>query len=343
VKLPADKLASQLGKGLASVYFVTGKEPLLVGEAIDKIRSAARQQGYDERDAYTAEARFDWKGTLAGLDNLSLFASRKIVEVRLPTGKPGQQGAAALTDLVSNPPPDTLFILSAPYLDKRTTSSKWAKALQADGVWVTVPEVYANQLPGWIAARLKAAGLTFDREIVDVLASRVEGNLLAAQQEINKLALLADDGRVTEEVVRQSVADGSRFDVYQLADAALAQDFARAARVLLGLRREGVAAPLVLWAIAREVNVLVSLWASIDQGTPAAKAMTDARIWRNKQSVYGRALQSHNEASIRKMVECAGRTDRVVKGAASGQPWNALLELAGAVACPGRFLTVATI
>jgi len=336
VKLTADKLASQVAKGLAPIYFVCGDEPLLVGETIDAIRAAARQQGYDERESYSADARFDWAALRAGLNNMSLFASRKIVEIRLTTGKPGQKGGAAITELVAAPPPDTLFILSAPQIDKRTASSKWAQALERNAVWVGIRPLATEQLPAWIGQRMAAAGLTCDDAALEILADRVEGNLLAAQQEISKLALLADGKRITSEFVSQSVADGARFDVYQLADAALSQDVSRAVRILYGLRSEGVAPALTLWALVREVNALISVWARVEQGVPAGRAMNEARIWRARQPLLSRALKNHTEASVRRLAASAGVADRIVKGARLGQPWNALLELVLLIARPGR-------
>jgi DNA polymerase-3 subunit delta len=342
VKLTADKISSELSKGLSPVWFVSGDEPLLVGETIDVIRAAARSQGFDERESHTADAKFKWQELLGGLGNMSLFASRKIIEVRLATGKPGREGGAAIVELVAKPPPDTLFIISAPRLDKTTANSKWAKTLASDGVYVDVRSPSAEQLPGWLRKRLRAEGLECDDEALEMLAVRVEGNLLAAQQEINRLALLAEgDGkvkgkaqRVTLEVVRQSVADGARFDVFQLADAAIGQDVTRAIRILYGLRNEGVAPALTLWALAREASTLVTLWTSVAGGTPPGRAMSEARVWSTRQPLVARALKTHNQRSIRRLAAKTGLTDRIVKGASPGLPWNALLELVLLIAQP---------
>ena len=336
MKLTADKISSQLAKGLSPVWFISGDEPLLVDEAISAVRAAARAQGYDERESHAVDARTKWADLLGGLDNMSLFASRRIVELRLATGKPGREGAAAITDLVQSPPPDTLFIISAPKLDSATAKTKWAATLAKDAVYVEVRAPGAAQLPGWLSQRLKSEGLDCAPEALELLALRVEGNLLAAQQEISKLVLLAEGSRLTVEMVQRSVADGARYDVFQLADAAVAQDVARATRILYGLRTEGVAPALTLWALAREASLLVGLWTKVASGVAPAKAMQQARIWQSRQALIGRALGSHNEASIRRLAERAGRTDRIVKGAAPGQPWNALLELVLLIAQPQR-------
>lgn len=336
MKLTPDKLKAQLSKGLSPVYFVSGDDPLICGEAIDAIRAAARKEGFEERESHSADARFDWTGLLSGLDNLSLFASRKIVEVRLTTGKPGREGGAALVELVANPPPDTLFIISAPKLDGSAARTKWAKTLEKDAVWVIVYPLDPENLPRWLAGRMKQAGLSFNAEAVELLAARVEGNLLAAQQEINKLVLLADGREVTGDLVRQVVADGARYDVFQLADAAMAQDTARAVRILNGLRREGVAPALTMWALAREASLLANIWARVQQGTPVGRAMQEARVFNSRQDTVSRAVSQHTERSVRRMTTKAGLTDRIVKGASPGQPWNAMLELVLAIAQPNK-------
>lgn len=335
MKLTADKITQQLSKGLSPIYFISGEDPLLAGEVTDAIRAEARRQGYDERESHSADAKFDWGSLRAGLDNLSLFASRKIVEIRLTTGKPGREGGAAIVELVANPPPDTLFILTAPKVDAKT---KWVKTLEKEAVWVAIRALAPEQLPRWLAGRMRAAGLSFTEDALEMLAARVEGNLLAAQQEINKLALLADGQQVTADSVRQSVADGARFDVFQLADAAVGQDASRAVRILYGLQKEGVAPALTLWALAREANQLVSLWSKVDQGTPPGRAMNEARIWNTRQPLLSKALSRHDERSVRRLAAKAGLTDRIVKGASPGQPWNALLELVLCLAQPQQTL-----
>ena len=236
MKLTANKLQAQLSKGLSPIYFVSGDDPLLCGEVTDAIRAAAREQGYEERESHSADARFDWSGLRAGLDNLSLFAARKIVEVRLTTGKPGREGGAAIVELVADPPPDTLFIISSPKLDSRTAKTKWAQTLEREAVWVNVAALAPEQLPGWLAGRMRAAGLDFDDDAVEVLAARTEGNLLAAKQEIDKLVLL-DEGRVTGEIMRESVADGARFDVTLSRDALIARPDNDRARDAVGAWR----------------------------------------------------------------------------------------------------------
>ena len=335
MKVSADKINAQLSKGLAPIYFISGDDPLQTGEVTDAIRAAARDQGYAERESYSADGNYDWSNILAGMDNMSLFSSCKIVEVRLTTGKPGRSGAAAIGEIVKDPPPDTLFIITAPKLDSGTAKSKWAKLLQAEAVCVTIYPLSAEQMPGWIAGRMRAAGLSFSDGAARLLAERTEGNLLAAKQEIDKLALLADGQKISEEIIAESVTDGSRYDIFQLAEAAIAGDVARASRILYGLRREGTAEPLVLWALGREASSLISVWSDMQQGLSASQAMDKSRIWRARQAAFGKALHSHTATSIHRLATKLGLIDRIVKGQLAGQSWNALLELTLAIARPG--------
>jgi DNA polymerase-3 subunit delta len=326
VKLNPQQLKPHLAAGVAPIYLISGDEPLLVGEALDLIRRFADQQGYTEREIHVAERYFKWDTLYAELQNLSLFATRRIIEIRLPTGKPGVDGARFLTELAADPVVDTIVIVVTPKLDRGSSKSKWATSLTKSGAAISLRRPDAASLPGWIAARLKKAGLTADSEALELIAARVEGNLLAAKQEIDKLVLLGIEGRVTVDTVRASVADGARFDVFQLTDAALAFDRARAARILVGLEREGVAAPLVMWGLGREIGVVADVVYRIQSGVSAGKAMIDSGVWRDRQPLIGGAVRARNTGSVRRLLEQACATERIVKGA-PGQPWNALMEL----------------
>lgn len=334
MEVAADKIAAQVANGLAPVYFVSGDDPLLCGEVLDVIRAAARKDGYEDRQLYSVDVKFDWNDLFASQGSMSLFAVQKILEINVVTGKPGTSGSKAIVQLLEDPPPDTLLIFRSPRVDKNMGKAKWVKALEASAVCVRVANPDAQQLPGWIAGRMRAAGLQFEQAAVELLAGRMEGNLMAAQQEIDKLALLAEDGMVTESLIEVSVADGARYTVYQLADAALGQDAARATRVLYGLRREGVPAPLVMWSLGDQVKKLMNVWAAVQQGMPVGKAMSQNGIWANKQPLMTTALRNHNEVSVRRLAGKVGLTDRIVKGRGAGQPWNALLELTLALAQP---------
>lgn len=332
MKLTPRQLASHLASGPAPVYLISGDEPLLVDEALDAIRSAAEAKGYSERESHVAERSFDWNDLGAGLQNMSLFAERRIVEVRLPTGKPGDKGAKFLTALVVDPPADTIFIVITPHLDGKTVKTKWASSLAKHGAWLPLRAPDQASLPRWIEERLRRAGLSADTEAVELLAAQVEGNLLAAKQEIDKLGLLVEGDRVTVETVRAAVANGARYDVFQLSDAALAGDAPRAVRILAGLERDGTAAPLVLWSLVREIGTVADIAFRIAAGVAPGKAMADCRVWSSRQAMFGRTSRTVNASGARELLRRAAQTDRIVKGSLAGQPWNALLELTLALA-----------
>ncbi len=259
MKIQANQLAPHLKKSLAPCYLVTGDEHLLVAEALDAIREAARERGFGSRELHVATTGFDWADLTASSGNLSLFAEQRIIELRLPTGKPGKSGGSAIVELVEQAGPETLLLVTAPKLDRGAAASKWAKAIDKKGVNLTIWPIEVRELPGWIAGRMQSVGLKPERDVVALIADRVEGNLLAAAQEIEKLRLLLGEGAVSVEDVSNAVADSSRYDVYKLTDAAMAGDATRAVRILSGLRAEGVEPVIVMWALTRELRTLSRL------------------------------------------------------------------------------------
>ena len=327
MKIQADRLRAQLAKSVAPLYILSTDEPLLLDEALAAIREAAVGDGCTERETRVAERGFDWDEFAAGLQSLSLFASRRLVELRLPTGKPGEAGARFLNALAQKPDTGNVVVLLLPGLDSATSRSRWASALATAGIWVDLRPPQREQLPGWLRVRLKGAGLTADDESLDLLASRVEGNLLAAKQEIDKLALMAGPGQLTAEAIRESVADGARFDIFQLSDAALAGDMGRAVRVLAGLRREGEPEVLVLWSLARDVISLADIVVRVGHGQGIDQALNDAGIWRSRRDAFGRAARGRGIQDVRRLLDSTARADQIVKGARRGSGWNALLEI----------------
>ncbi|HJE28164.1 MAG TPA: DNA polymerase III subunit delta, partial [Pseudomonas nitrititolerans] len=270
MKLSPAQLGKHLQGSLAPVYVVSGDEHLLCQEACDAIRAACRRQAFSERQVLSVESGFDWGQLLEAGANLSLFAERRLLELRIPSGKPGDKGAAALLHYLARPAEDTVLLISLPKLDGSTQKTKWAKAL-IDGKDVQFLQVWpvdAAQLPQWIRQRLSQAGLAADQEAVELIAARVEGNLLAADQEIEKLKLLAEDGRVTAVTVQAAVADSARYDVFGLIDATLQGHPEHSLRMLEGLRGEGIEAPVILWALARELRLLANIAQQYAQGVP---------------------------------------------------------------------------
>ena len=327
MKIRANQLSSHLKKSLAPCYLVTGDEHLLVAEALDAIRDAARERGFGNRELHVAMAGFDWAQLTAGASNMSLFAEQRIVELRLPTGKPGRTGGQAIFDLVEQAGPELLFIVTAPKLDKGAASSKWAKTLDKKGVRLDIWPIGPRELPGWIANRMRQAGLQPDREAVAMIADRVEGNLLAAGQEIEKLRLLLGDGKVTASDVGKAVANSSRYDVYKLIDAAIAGDARRAVRILGGLRAEGVEPVIVMWAITRELRTLATLDDAVRQGQDLGSAMQAARVWNNRQGLMRSCVSRHRQGEFHRLLKASGRADAAAKGQRFGDPWQMAADI----------------
>lgn len=327
MKLSANQLSSHLKKSLAPCYLVTGDEYLLVAEALDAVREAARQRGFGMRELHVATTGFDWAQLLASSSNLSLFAEQRIIELRLPTGKPGRVGGQAIIELVERAGPETLFIVTAPKLDRSAAASKWAKTIDQKGVNLTIWPIGLRELPGWIAGRMRAAGLQPEPDVVALIADRVEGNLLAAGQEIEKLRLLLGEGPVSVEDVSNAVANSSRYDVYKLADAALGGDAARAVRILGGLRSEGVEPVIVMWALTRELRTLSRLDDIVRQGGNLNSAMQKNGVWSNRQSLVRNCMRRHKQGAFNRMLKATGRADAAAKGQRGGDPWQMACDI----------------
>ena len=322
MKIKDNQLSSHLQKNLAPCYLVTGDEHLLVSEALDAIRNAARERGFTSRDLYVATAGFDWAHLRDSSSNLSLFAEKRIVELRLPTGKPGRVGSQAIADLVETTDADLILIVSAPKLDRSGQSSKWAKAIDAAGVSMQLWPIGVRELPGWIAARMRQAGLQPDRGAVAMIADRVEGNLLAAGQEIEKLRLIHGEGNVSAADVSSAVANSSRYDVFKLVDAALGGDPKRALTILAGLRAEGVEPVIVVWALTRELRTLASLTDNVSQGMDLASGMQKSGVWRNRQALVRSCVGRHQHGDFHRLLKAASHADQAAKGQLRADPWQ---------------------
>jgi DNA polymerase-3 subunit delta len=334
--LRPEALEGQLAKGLAPLYVITSDEHLLALEAADRIRRAARAQGYSERDVLTVERNFKWGELLAANQALSLFGDKKLIELRIPGGKPGKDGSAALQSYAKDLSPDNLTLITLPKLDWQTAKSSWVTTLQQAAVYIEIPNVERAQLPNWIGTRLAAQGQSADRQALDFIADRVEGNLLAAHQEIQKLALLYEPGKLTFEQVQDAVLNVARYDVFKLSEAMLAGDPARLARMLEGLKGEGEALPLVLWAVAEEIRTLLKLKTGMAQGRPLGPLMKEHRIWGPRERMMEPALRRIPLATLERALQDAAQVDKMVKGLRAkqyaGDAWDAMLQLALKVA-----------
>lgn len=322
MKIQANQLSSHLLKSLAPCYLVTGDEHLLVDEALDAVRAAAREKGFTSRELHVATTGFDWNALTASTGNMSLFAEQRIIELRLPTGKPGKAGGQAIVDLVEQSGPELLFIVTGPKLDRGAANAKWAKTIDKKGVSLPIWPIGLRELPGWIANRMRNAGLQPDRDAVMLIVERVEGNLLAANQEIEKLRLLLGEGQVTAENVSDAVANSSRYDVYKLTDAALAGDARRSVRILGGLKAEGVEPVIVMWALTRELRTLATLDDVIRQGGDLGSAMQRSGVWRNRQGLVRSCIGRHQHGDFHQMLKKTGRADAAAKGQRAGDPWQ---------------------
>jgi DNA polymerase-3 subunit delta len=327
MKLRGEQIDGALKKGLANIWLVSGDEPLLTDEAAARIKASARAQGFDERQSYQAETGFDWRGWLAGFDSLSLFASRRLIELRLPTGKPGVEGGKTLEAWANNPPADTLLLVTTPRLDKASQSTKWVAALERTGVFVQTAPPPIDKLPDWIGERLSQHGLKAERDTLAWLAARVEGNLLAAHQEIEKLALLLPPGPLDMATARDAVVDVARYDVGDLSEAFLKADAARFCRILDGLKAEGEGLPLVLAVVGNEIRTLYRLATGLAQGKRLANLMQEARVWDSRQGLVERALKRAGPERLAWAMRGLARLDRAAKGLLKEDAWDELKQL----------------
>lgn len=325
--LSFDQLSAHLERDLRPLYILTGDEPLALKEGVDAIRQAARRQGYDERLSYTAERYFDWKQLKASSQSISLFASRRLLELHIPSGKPGVEGSKALQEFAVNLPGDTVALMTLPKLDKAGQGSAWFSALEKVGVVVPLQTVEIERLPRWIGNRLQAQGQQVDEATLEFLANQVEGNLLAAHQEIQKLGLLYPAGPLDPEAVREAVLNVSRFDVFQLGDALLAGDPARTAKILQGLEAEGAQPLALLGVLAWLLRGVTRVKLAETRGENLANAMQQAKIWGDRQGQVKRMLARVSlrqlQAAMLKMAEI----DKICKGIAPGKPWLELSRL----------------
>ena len=331
MRLRNDQLLAHLERELAPIYFLTGDEPLQMGEAGDLIRTSAKQRGHVEREVFENGPGFDW-GVLSHMaDSLSLFGEQRILDLRLGGGKIGNEGAKALTGYAENPPPDTLLLISGPKLERNQLNAKWVKALEQVGVLVQIWPVELHRLPPWIEQRMRRLGLVPESGVVEMLAERVEGNLLAAAQEIDKLLLLHGPGIVSVEQLLEAVVDNARFDVFALVDTLLEGDAPRGLRMLHGLQGEGIAPPVVLWALARETRSLAMMAFEIEQGAGTDRVMTAHHVWEKRKSPVRKGLR-RPAAFWQGLLRDCYLADGAIKGLEPTDPWLLLKELAVGIA-----------
>lgn len=325
--LRAEQLEAQLEKTLATLYVIHGDEPLLALEAADAIRAAARRRGHAEREVLQVERGFDWSALAHAGASLSLFGGAKIVELRIPSGRPGTEGAAAIVAYCARAAAEIVTIVSLPRLDRATQSSAWFRTLAETGIVIDVFPVERARLPAWIGARLARQGQRAAPEVLEFIADRIEGNLLAAHQEVQKLALLAPRGELALEAVREAVTNVARYDAFDASAALLAGDTARYARVIAGLHNEGEAPTLVLWAIAEDLRALARVQDGVRAGRPLEQLLRENRVWGARQSALRAGLRHVARGAIDRAIRRAAEIDRAIKGVAKTDPWEGFIRL----------------
>lgn len=329
MKISAEQLHQNLSRELKPLYVVFGSEPLLALEASDRIRARARAEGYTEREVLTADSGFKWNQLALAGNSQSLFASRKLLELRIPTGKPGKEGGEALQNYCQSLPPDTVTLIQVSDLDWRGQKATWFEALERAGTAVEAKTVTRKALPQWIAGRLKEQQQEADAATLDFIADRVEGNLMAAHQEVQKLALLFPAGTITFDQVREAVLDVARYDVFNLGEIMLEGDPLRLARVLDGLQGEGTAAPLVLWSLTAEIRLIGKIVTGVNTGKPVSLMLREARVFpQSHQNAMQNNLKRFTLAQTTEALRHAAVIDRMIKGLVRGDAWNELLQLA---------------
>lgn len=316
MRIPLEQLPNRLKAnkdGIPKVILINGNEPLLIEEALDQVRQIFKSHGFDERIKYQLESGFDWTNLTGVGQAMSLFSQRRLIELRVPN-KLGTPGTKAITEFCQNPPEDDVLIILMPLLDKRQRTAKWVKAVESIG-WVSdCYEVSTQQFPAWIKQRLQSRALRVESGVVDMLCEQLEGNVMAAAQEIDKLQVLAQDGAVTLELLSKSLADQARFDVYTLTDVCLSGDFNRALRIKKRLASEGVEPVIVVWSLVREIRTLAAISSALSVGQNRSAVFKKYRIWSKRESVVNSALGRLSSNQWYELLESAGHLDQAVKG-----------------------------
>lgn len=325
MQLRPDQLATALQKSLVPVYFISGDEPLQLGEMADAVRKAAKQAGYENREIFSAETGFAWHQLSVSASSLSIFADKKIIDLRLASGTPGTDGAKAITAYCERLPEDTLLLMTAAKLNKESLKTRWFQALDKAGIVIQVWPPEEQDLLRWLQQRMRQRGLDTEAEGLAILASRIEGNLLAAAQEIEKLYVLYGTGHLSTRQIVDVVADSSRYDVFKLIDGVLAAKVSRVLKILSGLKAEGVAAPVVLWALTREARTLSKIKSALLSGQDRHLVFKNHQIWDKRKQLVTGALNRLSDRNLNNILVMSAKADRQIKGQQSGDAWETLL------------------
>jgi DNA polymerase-3 subunit delta len=326
MRLKPEQLESSLKK-MAAVYLVSGDEALQSGEAADAIRKAAKNEGYTTREVLSVETGFEWNELSVAANSMSIFADKKLIDLRLITGKPGTEGAKALSNYCQHLPEDTLLLISSPKLASATLKTKWFQSIEQVGVVVQTWPLEGADLIQWLQRRAKKKGLQIELDGIKVLASRIEGNLLAAAQEIEKLYILHGEAQLSKRAVEQAVADSARFDVFKLTDCVLSGRVSRAIKIINGLKSEGIAAPVVLWALAREARLLIKIKTALKQGQNKEIVFKNHRLWDKRKQLVNLALSRMDIKALEQVLLLGYKADQQIKGQEKGDYWETLISV----------------
>jgi DNA polymerase-3 subunit delta len=339
MRIKPDQLAASLQKGLAPIYFISGDEPLQLGEMADAIRREAKKAGYENREILEVDSKFSWHKLTESAGSISIFADKKIIDLRMPTGSPGTDGSKALISYCEHLPEDTLLLITSAKLATASLKARWFTALDKAACVIQVWPMEGPDLFRWLEQRMQKRGLHAETEGIRILASRIEGNLLAAAQEIEKLYVLYGSGHLGNQQILEVVADSSRFDVFKLMDSVLAAKITRVLKILSGLKSEGIAVPVVLWALTREARSLIKMKLALSQGQNKAMVFKDNQIWDKRQQLVADALNRLDDSGLYGILALSATADRQSKGQQPGDPWETLREICLMFAAPsGRLV-----
>lgn len=327
MQIKAEQLAQRLKQNQLPLVWISGDDPLLVQEACDTVREFARAQGFGERQVLEAGNGFDWTQLLASGNDLSLFAERKLIDLRLHTAKVEEDARSTVLEYLKNPNPDNLLLLTTGKIDKAAQSTKWFKQLEEQALFCAIWPPNEQQLPQWIRQRLQKLGMDADTEALQLLAEKVEGNLLAAAQEVEKLRILSNKDHLDAETVLQVVADSSRFNVFALTDACLSGNSERALKILAHLEAEGEECLGLTFMVCREIRALSAMLTDLEQGHNLNGVLQNHRVWSNRTQMVTGALERHNQRSLLALLDRARRVDQSVKGLLDLRPWDELANL----------------
>jgi len=331
MRIKVEQLNNALQKSLKPIYLISGDEPLQMMEAEDTVRKLARQNGFTEREVFQVERGFDWGLLIQSANSMSLFAEKKIIELRFNSAKPGDAGSKTLCEYCQTLNQDNILIISMPKLDGNAQRSKWFKAIDQVGALVQIWPIEAERLPQWVSQRLQSRRLTANQDAIRLLCEKVEGNLLAAAQEIEKLAINTP-ANVTVDDILETVADDAKYDVFKLVDAAVLGKQKRAARILRGLKASGEEPVVILWALTREIRSLINMASEKDQGIPLGQVLSKYRVWDKRVPIVKNGLSRFSSKQWSGILRRAIRVDLVIKGVEVGNPWDELLDLSFSMA-----------